>query len=155
MCIRDRGTTPLDCRIKRNFCVLWSFLTKEIASYKELSLEMKPEFTTTNRTPNKFCTQPSTGKVMLTLLGWTRCNFGAQYTQLWKRHECNVCRSSPAIMSSDVDFEYWYFVAIWNAWLHSTCQHLQPSKIWNLSVYHILQTFHLVIFMCLIHSKIW
>ena len=49
--------------------------------------------------PKKFCTQPSVGKVMLTLLGRTRGNSGALHAQGEHCDQCNIRRSpqeSPA-----------------------------------------------------------
>ena len=49
---------------------------------------------TSSPKPKKFRTQPSAWKIMLTLLGWTRGNFGALHAQRKHCDQCNGCRST-------------------------------------------------------------
>ena len=114
---------------------------------------------TSSPKPKKFRTQPSVGKVMLTLLGWTRGNFGTlhalwpvQRMQIYSRITC-VLQSSP----NDVDF--WVQVFCCNMTILGPTlpvKLLQQSKICPSSVFHIRrtrQTSRQVIFTSLDHSK--
>ena len=74
----------------------------------------KEWYNTSEPKPKKFCTQPSGGKVMLTLYEWG-CSFGALHAQGEHCDQCNVCRSpkeSP-VSCNQVQmtcmFEYRYF----------------------------------------------
>ena len=113
------GTTPADCRIERttcwclpgNFETLWSrrrwLFRKNCYGGWNLgtlppagNLKASKEWRhTSSPKPKKFRTQPSAGKVMLTLLGRTRGNFGALHARREHCDQCNVWWSKESTAS--------------------------------------------------------
>jgi len=110
----------------------------------------------------KFRTQPSAAKDMLTLLGWTRGNFGALHAQDEHCDQCNVCRSPQQSPVSCHQDQICGHLSTGVLLQHDSArpilpvQLLQQSKICPSSVFHIRrtrQTSPQVIFTSLGHSK--